>query len=160
MNSCKKTFRQILLQDPTAHVKGYTLSNLATACWWEKYPNYHNYNPLDYDDDEDIEVGDLEAETLRDKDYEQVIPLYKNALFFLENMRQKLDTKKGEDMLKFLKIKNLSESNFDQYVGCNFRFRNSLSLKTSSSILKTQRQVSCCLTLLNLSSRRKPGTKL
>jgi hypothetical protein len=120
LQESKKTFRKVLLDNPTAHIKAYTLCNLATACWWEKYPNYHNYDPLEFDEDEenedDEEIYNRELNYMRDKDFEQVIPLYKNSLFFMENLRGKLTTEKGTDMLKFLKVKNINDDSFDAFV--------------------------------------------
>ena len=85
----KKQLRRCLLGEPESYLKGMALSNLATACWWHKHPNYHHYDPLmSEDDDWMADETNTHLRQLRDNDYEQALPLFKNAIFFLENVKQ------------------------------------------------------------------------
>lgn len=89
MPRAKQYLREVLFMEPKSELKGLALSNLATACWWHKHPNYHNYNPLgNRNQDLESQKESEEEYAMKQKDFEQAVTLYKNSLFFLEDVKQ------------------------------------------------------------------------
>lgn len=79
--------RNYLSLKPQGISNAIALNNLATACWWDKHPNYHYYNPDDrFDEEEDSDISEYNEaiNKQREKDFELALPLYKNSLYFLQ----------------------------------------------------------------------------
>lgn len=86
----KTRLRECLMMQPNNLLKGYVLNNLAVASWWHKFPNFSTL-PEDEEGSLDSASGfpDNDAEysfSQIDQDFANVIPLFKNSLYNIENV--------------------------------------------------------------------------
>ncbi|KRW98750.1 Cyclic nucleotide-binding protein [Pseudocohnilembus persalinus] len=107
----KRRLRECLVMKPNNQLKGYALNNLAVASWWHKHPNFRD------EEDEMDDEGPVSPDIIKkineneeysfeqiDKDFENVIPLLKRALYNLE------DVEKIKDLAKKLEVEDLLDS--------------------------------------------------
>ncbi len=99
-------------------LQGYALNNLAVASWWHKYPNFRDF--IDNDEEgpssSSISEGMVEysAEQI-DHDFENVIPLFKNSIFNIENVENNTDFEKKKLIEKLLDQTNILPADFNKY---------------------------------------------
>ncbi|EAR94619.2 tetratricopeptide repeat protein (macronuclear) [Tetrahymena thermophila SB210] len=88
----KQRLRECIMQDPNPLLRGYALNNLAVACWWHKHPNLRDL--IDFDEIEDSHSVHSKKEQpiysfqQIDADFDNVIPLFKKAIWYIENVDQ------------------------------------------------------------------------
>lgn len=96
----KHKLRECLSLNPQSSlVKGQALNNLGVACWWHKYPNFREFPDSESDEEEprlmlikqQILLEEVQSETIApytyedlENDFEQTIPLFKQALSCLQ----------------------------------------------------------------------------
>jgi len=87
----KNRLRECLAMQPNNLLKGYALNNLAVASWWHKFPNFSTLPEEEEEGSLDNPSGFSDADreyTYQqiDQDFANVIPLFKNSLFNIENV--------------------------------------------------------------------------
>jgi hypothetical protein len=94
------------------------LNNLAVASWWHKFPNFKN-DPGNEEGnfDASAEVSD-EKYTYQqiDKDFTNVLPLFKNSIFNIENVNIITDDTKKKLLLELLDQETLVPTDMKKFV--------------------------------------------
>jgi hypothetical protein len=124
----KEKLRECLTLDPNHLLKGkqkleynnlsgYALNNLAVASWWTKFPNFKA--------DQESEQGPMhrvaednspQAFQQIDRDFANVIPLFKNAISNIENVAQEKDENKKAQLLELLDQDNIVPNDLKKFV--------------------------------------------
>ncbi|EGR33488.1 hypothetical protein IMG5_051660 [Ichthyophthirius multifiliis] len=95
--------------DPNNLLRGYALNNLAVACWWHKHPNFRDLEDAEESDGEQgdetkyhnsqlkLKESDYSSEQV-EADFDNTIPLFKKALWYIQNVNEIEDKEKQKDL--------------------------------------------------------------
>lgn len=108
----KSILNEIRTQELPDSINAVVMNNFAVACWWDKYPNYLDYDPDFIEDDFECNEFTEKIKNSKDMFFKISYPAFKTALYYFELAENNGNMDKVSD---FLKIEKPSDVDFFYY---------------------------------------------
>src|SRR5688572_14287975 len=97
---------------------GFALNNLAVASWWHKFPNFKNDPGNEEGSFDSMSEHSDEKYTYQqiDKDFINVLPLFKNSISNIENVNSISDESKKQLLIELLDQETLAPADMKKFV--------------------------------------------